>query len=476
MLEKVYKRFRQSPDALRKVMYLIPIERRLGGLSFSRRLRSIKETDKLPKEELLKIQERELAKLLNYAVKNIPYYKNIELDSSKDAFSNLLKFPIIDKETIQKCPDLFINKNIPISKRYSVTTGGTSGNTLQFYLDNSTYGEEWAFIVSMWGRVNYTPGDRIAAFRGVEFNHITKDKFWQLNPLYNALEFSPFHMSEKNLPHYLSAMKKWHPSFIHGYPSAVNLLAHYLDTNQKSDISKINAVLAGSENIYPGQIEFIEKALNTRFFSWYGQSEKVILAGECEHSHIYHIFPQYGYTEIIDDNGEIISWENVGKRGELVGTGFLNNVMPFIRYKTGDFATIAGWGCKDCGRDYPLIKDVRGRWTQEMIVSKNGAQISMTALNMHSDAFQNVRLFQFYQEKKGEVVLHIIRKDTYTDNDSQNILQALHQKMGEDVQVQLQFVDEIPRTKSGKYKFLIQKLSNGNKDDKSLWNCSGIIK
>lgn len=459
MLEKFYKRFRQCPDSLRKVLYLVPIEKRLGGANFSKRLKSIRETDKLPKETLLRIQERELSKLLDYAVKEVPYYYDIELDPSKDAFSNLLKFPIINKETIQKNPELFINKNISSSKKYSVTTGGSSGNTLHFDLDNSTYGEEWAFIVSLWSRVNYTPGDRIAAFRGVEFNHIEKEKFWQLNPLYNALEFSPFHMSEKNLPHYLSAMNKWQPSYIHGYPSAVNLLAHYLDTNQKSDIPKINAVLAGSENIYPGQIEFIEKALNARFFSWYGQSEKVILAGECEHSHIYHIFPQYGYTEIINDAGETISWDNVGKSGELVGTGFINHVMPFIRYRTGDFATIAGWGCKECGRDYPLIKDVKGRWTQEMIISKSGAKISMTALNMHSDAFQNVRLFQFYQDKKGEVILQIVKKNTYKDHDSQNILEALHQKMGDEVQVQLKFVEDIPRIKSGKYQFLVQKLS-----------------
>lgn len=462
MLEKVYNLFRQCPDTLRKCMYIVPIERRLGGSSYAHRLRSIKETDKLPREKLLRIQERELASLLDYAVKNIPYYSDIELDPCRSAFCNLLQFPVIDKETIQKCPDLFINKNIPKSKRYSVTTGGTSGNTLHFYLDNSTYGEEWAFIVSMWSRVNYTPGDRIAAFRGVEFNHITNGKFWQLNPLYNALEFSPFQMSEENMPRYLSAMKEWHPSYIHGYPSAVNIFARYLENNSISSIPRLNAVLAGSENIYPGQIEFIEKTLNTRFFSWYGQSEKVILAGECEHSHIYHVFPQYGYTEILGEDGGIIPWENVGESGELVGTGFLNHVMPFIRYKTGDFATVAGWGCKECGRDYPLIKDVRGRWAQEMIVSRSGALISMTALNTHSDAFRNVKLFQFYQEKKGEVILYIVRKDTYTDYDSRKILQALHQKMGDDVQVQIEFVDDIPRTKSGKYRFLIQKLNLGS--------------
>ena len=116
----------------------------------------------------------------------------------------------------------------------------------------------------------------------------------------------------------------------------------------------------------------------------------------------YHVFPQYGYTEILGEDGSTIPWENTGERGELVGTGFMNMSMPFIRYKTGDFATIEGWGCKECKREYPMITDVRGRWLQEMIVGKSGALISMTALNMHSDVFDHVNQYQFYQDTSGE--------------------------------------------------------------------------
>jgi phenylacetate-CoA ligase len=36
MLEKVYKLFRQSPDSVRKLMYVVPIERRLGGTAFKK--------------------------------------------------------------------------------------------------------------------------------------------------------------------------------------------------------------------------------------------------------------------------------------------------------------------------------------------------------------------------------------------------------------------------------------------------------
>jgi phenylacetate-CoA ligase len=458
MLEKVYKLFRQSPDGIRKLMCIVPIEHRLGGTAFKNQLEFIQKTDKLPREKLIEIQEKKLSRVLKHAIKKVPYYKDIKYDDSRSAFDNLLKFPIIDKETIQENIDQFRSIDISAYNAYYVTTGGTSGNTLGFYLDNSTYGKEWAFITSLWQRAGYSLGDKIVAFRGVDFKDSGKNKFWQLNTIYNALELSPFQMSDENLGQYLKRINDYEPLFFHGYPSALTILAKYVKSSNSHNIPQIKAVLAGSENIYPGQIEFIEKALHTRFFSWYGQSEKVILAGECEHSHSYHVFPQYGYTEILGEDGSTIPWENTGERGELVGTGFMNMSMPFIRYKTGDFATIEGWGCKECKREYPMITDVRGRWLQEMIVGKSGALISMTALNMHSDVFDHVHQYQFYQDTSGELTLKIIKKSSYAEEDDLKIIKEIARKLGNDVTVKIEFIDKIPRTQSGKSRMLIQKL------------------
>lgn len=458
MLNKVYKLFRQSPDGLRRLMYMIPIERRLGGTVFKNQLEFIQKTDKLPKEELLKIQEKELSRVLKHAVQNVPFYKGIKLDDSKTSFENLLKFPIIDKQTVQENIDQFISRDISSHNTYYVTTGGTSGNTLGFYLDNSTYGKEWAFIISLWQRAGYSLGDKIAAFRGVDFKASSKNKFWQLNPIYNALELSPFQMSDKNLSNYLNKINTYRPLFFHGYPSAITILAKYIRSNNVKTIPKIKAVFAGSENVYPGQLAFIEETLKTRFFSWYGQSEKVILAGECEHSHDYHVFPQYGYTEILGEDGSIIPWENAGEKGELVGTSFMNMSMPFIRYRTGDYATINGWGCKKCKREYPIITDVTGRWLQEMLVGKSGALISLTALNMHSNVFDNVYQYQFYQDTVGELVLKIVKKELYSEKDTYKIANEISRKLTDDFNLRIQLVTQIDKPTSGKSKMLVQKV------------------
>jgi phenylacetate-CoA ligase len=108
----------------------------------------------------------------------------------------------------------------------------------------------------------------------------------------------------------------------------------------------------------------------------------------------------------------------------------------------------------------PLIKRIEGR-LQELVVTKKGNLIPMTGINMHSDVFDNVKQFQFVQEKKGRLIMNIIKKSSYTDKDTEYILSELYKKMGDGVDIEIVFVDEIPLTERGKYRFLIQKLPIG---------------
>ena len=157
-----------------------------------------------------------------------------------------------------------------------------------------------------------------------------------------------------------------------------------------------------------------------------------------------------------------------GKCGEIIATGFNNFAFPFIRYNTMDLAVPYNGKCS-CGRNYPLIRRIEGR-TQELIITRTGRLISMTAINMHSDVFDNVKQFQFYQDKKGEVIFNIVRRQAYSERDAGYICRELSKKLGEDIDITIEYVENIPRTRSGKYRFLIQKIPisfGGQKSEES---------
>ena len=457
LYNRIYNTLRASPDFLRKLLYMIPLEYRLGGKPFIDTYNLLKETEHWTQKQLYQYQAKQLQHLLSQAVNHTKFYAKISLSS--DPYRSLQLFPLIDKDTIQENFDDFQSDNIPRKNTYYVTTGGTSGNTLGFYLDNATIGKEWAFIMTGWRQVGFTPGDRIVSFRGVECKNAKKKKFWQDNPIYNMLEMSTFHMSEDNLPRYVEKIKQFKPSYIHGYPSAITLLAHYLLKTEES-LPSIKAILAISENIYMGQRELIEKAFNARLFSFYGMSEKAIMAHECEYDTRYHAFLEYGVTEILHKDGTPVA---EGEQGELVGTGFLNHCLPFIRYRTGDYATLSRQTCR-CGRPYLIFENLRGRWYQEMILGKSGALISLAALNLHSDAFRNVHRFQLHQNQQGKITLKLMPKSTFKEEDKEKIRGAFHKKIGDDLDIAIKEVEDIELTERGKSKLFIQELKLGYED------------
>jgi phenylacetate-CoA ligase len=260
-------------------------------------------------------------------------------------------------------------------------------------------------------------------------------------------------MSEHNLPLYIDKMKQYLPQFIHGYPSAVDVLAEYiLRHNLADNLMPIKAILLGSEGCSEIQRERIEEAFHTRIYTWYGHSERTVLGGECEKTRCYHNFPGYGILEIIKQDGFPC---NIGEQGEIIGTGFMNRSMPLIRYRTDDFAVRREPHC-ECGRQWDRFSDVMGRWSIEgFVIGKNGSRISAAALNMHGKVFKNVIRYQYYQEQKGKLEIRVIVNPQFSIEDEKKIIREHKKKLWSEMDIVVRRVDDIPLTKSAKQRRII---------------------
>jgi phenylacetate-CoA ligase len=321
---------------------------------------------------------------------------------------------------------------------------------------------EWAFMVAQWSRVGYQPGDKRVTFRDSD---LLKNKNAPIvsNPVYNEVLCSPFRLSDDCLIEYVELLKRMRPKFLRGYPSVLTVLAHFIEDNRIAYLAPLTALLCASEEVTSMQREYLERVFRTRLYSWYGMSEKVVLAGECEQSGNYHCFPQYGITEVLDGSGNVSS--QVGGAGEIVGTGFLNRVMPFIRYRLDDRASIVDDHCSACGRQHQLLSTVRGHHVQDDIVGKSGLRISMMAINVHDDTFAGVRQFQFHQREPGKVYLYLRVGAGFDEERRQLILKTLTRKTGDDIDYQIQIVDHIEQTGLGKGIYLRQELKRPDADN-----------
>lgn len=82
----------------------------------------------------------------------------------------------------------------------------------------------------------------------------------------------------------------------------------------------------------------------------------------------------------------------------------------------------------------------------------------MGVLQMIAKSSSNIKEYQLYQDTEGEIVLHIVKKEGFSDDDARSIKELFQKRLGDDFSLSLKYLDSIPRTSRGKYKFLDQKL------------------
>jgi len=439
---------------LNKIINLLPDPYKFGPLFFIQ-LRELNRTEFLTPKEIEKEQNKKLAQLLAYSKKYSPYYQKLFKQNKIEGLKDFDKIPFLTKKIYDQNRDQILVKNLNRLFKNTVTTGGTSGKQTIIYNNYlSSASKEWAFICKLWQRVGYNP---FKSKRVVIRNDVLGKKLFEYNKNSRTLNINAFNISFDKMGKIIDIINKSKIEYLHLYPSSAYLLAKYIELKNHKINHKIKAILCSSENLYKDQRKFIEKMLNTRVFSWYGHSEQCVLAGECEFSNYYHIFPEYGYVELVDKNGKIIKEPN--KQGEIVATSFINNITPFIRYKTGDFAEYAETTSCRCRRNYKMIKNIIGRWKGELFVGRNKNFVSMTAVNEHSEIFNNIERYQFFQEKVGEVTLNIMKTKDYNEKTQEPLIyKRLKQKFGKDFDLKIKYVKKIPLTVSGKHKYLIQKL------------------
>lgn len=383
--------------------------------------------------------EERLFDIVNYAIENVPYYKKKYKGSkicSIDDFKSKISF--IDKDEVMDHWDEFIADGTDLSNVNVSTTGGTSGKAMKIVQPRSRYIWELAFMHSIW-RTSGWNYDTRAVLR----NHHLNGRGYIINPLTKEIIFDAFESSDDYYRYIFKTIRRYRVSYVHAYPSSAYLFCQKA-LSLDFDLSNIKAFICGSEGITEVQDAFFRKH-NIQICTWYGHSEKLILAGMDKEKGVFIPQDCYGYAEIIDH-------DHMGY-GELVGTTFFNTIFPLIRYKTGDLA----YYHKDSKGKFQ-IERIIGRWNKSIIYKIDGTYTSLTALNLHGIFYEHVDGMQYIQEKKGFLKVLIIKNKLYSDADEKFILEHLSKAMGGNQYVRIEYVDKLIYQKNGKFLPLISTI------------------
>ena len=433
----------------------------LFGKKFRKALGFVREAERWSADRAREYQLRQLRNICSLAYAETTYYREAFdiaglLPEELRCLDDLSAIPTISKDVVaEHLEEMCAVSPRSIRAEYG-STAGTSGTPLHFYMPADRSFTEYAYLTVGWERAGYTLGMPMAVIRGRVVEADGKGFRHEYDPLLRHHYYSCFHMTDDSMGRYLEHIARIGPCVLHAYPSSATSLACFIRRHTARSPSNIRAVLLESEILYPDQREMLEEVFGVRVFSSYGHSEKLVLAAHCEHSYDYHVWPTYGYFELLDDDDNPVRTR--GLRGEIVGTGFINTVVPFIRYRTGDYATYVGERCEACGREHTVIGDIRGHRTQEVLVAEDGSEISWTALNMHDDTFMHVRQFQFHQDMPGRATLRIVPAEGFCEADRVRIVGNLGKKFDSRLEIEIRCVDAIDLTPRGKAIYVDQQI------------------
>jgi phenylacetate-CoA ligase len=416
----------------------------LGGFWLTKKM--IEKTEFWDRKALAAFQELRFDQIVAFAMTSTPYYGYLLSDCGGE-------IPYLGRDdVIQNVEDL-------LSLRGNLEQASTSGSTgmpmTVYYEKGKTNAREWAFVWHMRQHLGYNPLSKCVVLMDYPVFTAQEGIFWYKAALGRWLVMSTYHMDEKNLPQYIGQIRKFKPDFIQCYTSSAVTLARFM-RDKKVEPFPLKGILCSSESLFEGQREFIEKTFGCKVHCHYGHTEKCVLAYECPITGKYHVFPQYGYTEIIGRDGNHVK---KGEVGEVVATGFNNWAMPLIRYRTRDYAQFGGYGC-ECGRNYMVLDRIEGR-LQDYIVASGGSLVSLGSVvgGIHEHEWAGIKKVQFEQNKEGSLVVKIVKPDRAKASSVAEIVKILVRKrLSNGFEIKVEFVDDIPLTLRGKVKLLVQNL------------------
>jgi phenylacetate-CoA ligase len=430
------------------------------GPGFHEHLADLDRTQWYGCDEWQWLQNEKLRRLIHHVARFVPYYESLfqEIGLSPDAIrmpSDLAKLPLLDKSTVQ-ARSAELRSRLYASGRELETfqTSGTTGRALEVVVTRDCLQLEKAFTWHhrRWGGIEV--GDSTAAFVGFPVVPLRQRRppFWVNDRAENRVLYSLQHMNAANLPAYASSLAALSPAMIYGYPTAIYLMALHLNERHIESV-RPKAVFTASETLMPHQRAEIERACGCRVFDWYGATEFIANIVQCERGN-YHIKPEYGIVEILRSDGSATA---PGEPGELVCTGLNNLAMPFIRYRVGDLAVSKAGECP-CGRSGALIERVTGR-VEDVVVTPDGRWLSR--LDFVFKGLDRVEEAQLVQEDLRLLLVRVVRRPGYTETDERRVLANLRERLGDEMTINFEYLERIPRTRSGKFRYVVSRIPLG---------------
>ncbi len=409
-----------------------------------------------------------LSKMLMHCQSNVPYYRSIlqKLDTTTlraNPQSVLQTVPVLTREQLASQFDSLKSDDLDKRTWKINTSGGSTGEPVRLVQDNLYRASASANTLLYSALCGKQPGDCEVKLWGSERDIFENGMGWKANLqnwIVNTVFMNAFRMTPEKMREYIDKLNRLKPQLILAYAQAIYELAQFVEDNNLL-VTPQKAVMTSAGTLFPFMRQTIERVFGCRVYNRYGSREVGDIACQLPASaglgEILWVAPWGCYVEVVDDNGNLLP---LGEEGNLLVTSLVNFAMPLLRYKIGDRGSLCGpVSGAPVGQ---IIERVSGRVTdnfrtREGRIVPGEYFIHLIGVVLNSNS---VRKFQIVQHDYETISVKII--PTNGKFDSAEIEDKIQLVMGRNCRVNTRFVDEIPATPSGKYRYTISEIDTSS--------------
>jgi phenylacetate-CoA ligase len=414
------------------------------------RLAELLANQRLDRDQVLARQRRDLAAMVAFAVRHTDYYRNryAGLAGVADGRFALGDLPLLTKDDVTAHLDELLVREADRDRARIGHTGGSTGKPLAFWYDDTKHELMRAGMMRSYMGSGWRPGEKILNFWGARQDTgiggvfgaalgNRYDNFIAAEETIAAHEYT-----ERQLHDWAEFIGAYRPVLLQGYASILTELARHVVDRRLAMPRTLRGVYSTAEVLDGGQRELLERAFGCKVFNQYGSREIPNIACECRRGRM-HVFSDMVHLEALPADGE----------NQLVVTSLTNRLMPMIRYDIGDTGRLLAGDC-DCGWPFPLMEMGMCRHN-DLIRAPNGKVVHPSYFNRLLYGLTQIRHYQWRQTAPERIVLTVVASPALGAEVADALRARLRREVHDTMEFELRHADEIPRTASGKHRFVI---------------------
>jgi phenylacetate-CoA ligase len=431
---------------------------RFGG-HFQIECRQFREREWFSREQWNAYVEQQLRALLMQAFVRVPHYqqawRGVVTSAQLERFKlcDMSSLPVLEKSIARDDPHSLLLDGKPAKRHRVFHTSGSTGTPVATYWLPHEIQRSMALRETRscaFAGVSYQMPRATFSGRMIEPNLNSKGPFHRFNWVEKQVYFSAFHLRPETALAYVEALIRHKVVWLTGYSNSVYQLAQMV-LEQGLKPPSLKAVITTSEKITPEMRAVIERAFSTQLFEEYGTVEDVFFVSEIQRGRKL-ISPDAGLLEIVDDKFRAC---DIGVEGEVLGTGFIRQSQPLIRYRIGDRAAFDEAPSED-GRHMPVLREIIGR-VEDTVYGADGQRL----VRFHGCFIDqpNIREGQIIQKSLQHIHVKVVPKLGFCKDDERDLISRVRQRLTTQMRVTVEPVQFIERTAAGKFQAVISELS-----------------